>query len=98
MDLISLESQDLIGEKSQKLNESIQQVQKENKLNVKVERDPKNPMKRDDWEVEKGQIQSNERKVVESILHQISIKLSQNFHLQLGSQNKTPILSLQPRK
>lgn len=82
MGLISLESPDLIGEKNQKPNESVQQVQEGNKLNVKVERDQKNPMKRDDSEVENDRIRNSERKVVESILLQTNIKLSQSYLLQ----------------
>lgn len=82
MGLISLESQDLIGEKNQKPNESVQQVQEGNKLTVKVERDQKNPMKRDDSEVENDRIRNSEKKVVESILLQTNIKLSQSCLLQ----------------
>lgn len=79
MGLISLESQDLIGEKNQRLNESVQQVQKGNKLNVKVERDPKNRLRSDDLEVENDRIQNSERRVVGNILRQTNIKLSQSY-------------------
>ena len=79
MGLISLESQDPIGEKNQRLNESVQQVQKGNKLNVKVERDPKNRLRSDDLEVENDRIQNSERRVVGNILRQTNIKLSQSY-------------------
>lgn len=82
MGLISLESPDLIGEKNQKPNESVQQVQEGNKLNVKVERDQKNLMKRDDSEVENDRIRNSEKRVVENILLQTNIKLSQSYLLQ----------------
>lgn len=79
MGLISLESQDPIGEKNQRLNESVQQVQKGNKLSVKVERDQKNRLRSDDLEVENDRIQNSERRVVGNILHQTNIKLSQSY-------------------